>query len=156
MGIPSVVVNTTGFTAIAKAIGKSEGIHDLRVAEYPGAVGVHAEALIEKNVEDVLFQQIVDYLTKPRSGGVADAASANKPADDIVFDGSFDEINDYFKAQTWSDERPIIPPTRERVEAFLKHTKRALDEPIAILAQANLAATPRNIAANAGRAAVPR
>ncbi len=37
----------------------------------------------------------------------------------------------------------------ERVEAFLKHTDRAPDEQIAVLPQANLAATPWNIAANA-------
>ena len=46
-----MVVTTTGFTAIAKAVGKAEGITGLRVAEYPGAVGVHPEALVEKNVE---------------------------------------------------------------------------------------------------------
>ena len=42
LGIPSVVVTTTGFTNIAKAVGKAEGVSGLRVAEYPGAVGVHA------------------------------------------------------------------------------------------------------------------
>jgi hypothetical protein len=66
-----------------------------------------------------------------------------------VFEGTFDEIQDHFRRQLWSDELPIIPPTRERVEAFLKHTKRAPDEQIAVLPQANLAAVPWNIAANA-------
>jgi len=37
---------------------KAEGISGLRVAEYPGAVGVHPEALVEKMVERVLFDQI--------------------------------------------------------------------------------------------------
>ena len=44
---------------------------------------------------------------------------------------------------------PIVPPTIEKVEAFLKHTSRAPDEGIAVLPQANLQAVPRNIAANA-------
>ena len=44
---------------------------------------------------------------------------------------------------------PIVPPTRERVAAFLTHTQRTADEAIAVLPQANLVATPRNIAANA-------
>ena len=57
-----MVITTTGFTTIAKAIGKAEGITDLRVAEYPGAVGVHEETLVEKNVETVLFDQIVNCL----------------------------------------------------------------------------------------------
>jgi len=148
-GIPSVVVTTTGFTAIARAVGKAEGITGLRVAEYPGAVGVHPEALIEKNVETVLFDQIVGELTGTRAGEAQDASSAGRRADDIVYTGTFDEINDYFRKQLWSDELPIVPPTRERVEAFLKYTSHAPDDRIAVLPQANLAAVPWNIAANA-------
>jgi hypothetical protein len=144
-----VVVTTTGFTAIAKAVGKAEGITGLRVAEYPGAVGVHPEALVEKNVENVLFDQIVSELTQPRAGESREGLGSARNASDIVFEGDFDEINDYFKAQSWSDELPIIPPTLARVEAFLKHTTRRPDEQIAILPQANLAAVPLNIAANA-------
>ena len=144
-----MVVTTTGFTNIAKAAGRSEGIVDLRVAEYPGAVGVHAEALIENNVENVLFDRIVHELTRPRAADGTQSSAAARRASDIVFEGTFDEINDHFKRQLWSDELPIVPPTRERVEAFLAHTRRAPDERIAVLPQANLAAVPWNIAANA-------
>jgi len=147
-GIPSVVVTTTGFTNIAKAIGKAEGISSLRVAEYPGAVGVHPEALVEKNVETVLFDRIVDELTKPRAGDDQIALGGVRRADEIAFEGTYDEINDYFRQQSWTDELPIVPPTPERVEAFLKFTRRPPDAQIALLPQANLAATPRNIAAN--------
>lgn len=147
-GIPAVVVTTTGFTNIARAIGKSEGISDLRVAEYPGAVGVHAAALVEKNVQNVLFDRIVQCLTQPRAGEVEAPVSARR-GDEMVFEGTFEEINEHFKAQQWSDELPIIPPTPARVAAFLKYTNRKPDEQIAVLPQANLAATPRNIAANA-------
>jgi hypothetical protein len=148
-GIPSVVVTTTGFTNIARAVGKAEGITGLRVAEYPGAVGVHPEATIEKNVETVLFDRIVDELTKPRAGDDRIGLGATRRADEIVFTGTFDEIDEFFRAQSWSDELPIVPPTPERVEAFLRHTTRAPDEQIAVLPQANLAAVPWNIAANA-------
>ena len=148
-GIPAVVVTTTGFTTIAKSIGKSEGIANLRVAEYPGAVGVHPEELVDANVENVLFARIVGELTQPRVVTSTDSAANNKPADNIIFEGTFDEINAYFSERLWSDEMPIVPPTRERVEAFLMHTQRAADEAIAVLPQANLVATPRNIAANA-------
>ena len=144
-----MVVTTTGFTNIAKAAGRAEGLSNLRVAEYPGAVGVHPEALVEKNVETVLFDRIVDELTKPRAGESEQAAAVAKRAGEIVFEGTFDEIDEHFKRRLWSDELPIVPPTRERVQAFLKPTKRAPDEPIAVLPQANLAAVPWNIAANA-------
>lgn len=149
LGIPSVVITTTGFTTIAKAAGKAQGVTGLRVAEYPGAVGVHAESLVEENVEKVLFARIVHELTQPRASEAPSVAARSNTAGAIVFEGTFDEINDHFKQQLWSDELPIIPPTPERVAAFLKHTTRQPDEQIAVLPQANLAATPRNIAANA-------
>jgi hypothetical protein len=148
-GIPGVVVTTTGFTAIARAVGRAEGITGLRVAEYPGAVGVHAEALVEENVENVLFGRIVDELTRPKAGEAQDSAAGAARGNAIVFEGTFDEIDAHFRERLWSDGLPIVPPTPERVEAFLAHTARGPDDPIAVLPQANLAATPRNIAANA-------
>src|SRR5215510_4998297 len=102
MGIPSVVITTTGFTNIAKAAGRAEGIAGLRVAEYPGAVGVHPEALVEKNVESVLFDRIVNELTQARAGDGERAARAGRRASDIVCEGTFDEIDEHFKRQLWS------------------------------------------------------
>lgn len=148
LGIPGVVITTTGFTRIARAVAKAEGMSDVRIAEYPGAVGVHAEALVEKNVEDVLFGRIVEELTRPVQAAASCTSVAPRQADDIVFTGSFEEINDYFQSQEWTDNLPVIPPTVARVKEFLKHTNRAPDETIAVLAQANLRATPWNIAAN--------
>lgn len=148
LGIPGVVITTTGFTRIARAVAKAEGMADVRIAEYPGAVGVHAEALVEKNVEDVLFGRIVEELTRPVQAAAAGSSAAPRRADEIVFTGSFEEINDYFQKQEWTDNLPVIPPTVEKVKEFLKHTNRAADETIAVLAQANLRATPWNIAAN--------
>ena len=77
-----MVITTTGFTTIAKAVAKAEGMADVRIGEYPGAVGVHAEELVVKNVENVLFERIVEHLTKPRDGGrgVAPAVSRYVPA----------------------------------------------------------------------------
>ena len=97
MGIPSVVVTTTGFTAIAKAAGKAQGITGLRVAEYPGAVGVHNEALVEKNVETVLIDRIISELTAPRRADGEEPSSTERRPDAIVFEGSFDEINEHFR-----------------------------------------------------------
>lgn len=148
LGIPGVVITTTGFTTIAKAVAKAEGMTNLRIGEYPGAVGVHADDLVVKNVTEVLFPRIIDNLTKPLAGGAAGAVATRRP-DDIVYEGSFEAVNDYFRAQEWTDHLPIIPPTRERVEEFLKHTNRAPDECIAVLPQANLEANAWNIAANA-------
>ncbi len=147
--MPGVVITTTGFTAIAKAVAKAEGMAGARIGEYPGAVGVHPAELVEKNVEEVLFGRIVDCLTKPVAVDGAQASTAARAADAVIYEGSFDEVNAYFRAQQWTDELPIIPPTREKIEAFLKHTDRQPFERIAVLPQANLEAVPWNIAANA-------
>jgi hypothetical protein len=125
------------------------GVADLRIAEYPGAVGVHHQDEVRKNVEQVLFDRIIEGLTKtPATSGESAVTPSRKP-DEIVFHGNPDAVREFFREQQWSDGLPIIPPTLERVEAFLQYTDRAPDEPIAILPQANLAAMPWNIAANA-------
>ena len=132
-----------------EAVAKAEGMAGARIGKYPGAVGVHPAELVEKNVEEVLFGRIVDCLTRPVAADAAPAQSAVRGADTVVFEGSFEEVNAYFRAQEWTDGLPVIPPTRERIEAFLKHTDRKPFECIAVLPQANLEAVPWNIAANA-------
>ena len=149
VGIPAVVVTTTGFTTIAKAAAKAEGMNALRIAEYPGAVGVHPEELVVENVTNVLFDRIVEALTRPVNGEAAQSSGSGRLPNEIIYEGTFDEVNDYFRTREWTDELPIVPPTIERVEAFLKHTDRSPAETIAVLPQANLAAVPWNIAANA-------
>lgn len=118
------------------------------MAHYPGALGVHLDE-IKKNIKENLLDQIINGLTKPlgrpeQTGKKEAVAEAG-----IAYEGTLEEINQFFIEKEWSDGLPIVPPTPERVEAFLKYTDREPDETIAILPQANLAATPRNIAANA-------
>jgi hypothetical protein len=142
------VVTTTGFSTLARLTGKSGGVEDLRIAEYPGPLGIHTAEQIAHNIERTLIDRIVAGLT-----GADDAGTAAKPggADPraIVFTGTADEIMRYFAANEWTDGLPIMPPTVERVQEFLRHTDRAPDEAIAVLPSANLRATPWNIAVNA-------
>jgi hypothetical protein len=149
LGIPGVVVTTTGFTTIARAAAKAEGMTEIRIAEYPGAVGVHAEELVVKNVENVLFDRIVENLTRPLARSADEAEATPTRLEQIVFEGSFEAVNEHFRVKEWTDELPIVPPTVAKIEAFLKHTRRSPAERIAVLPQANLEATPWNIAANA-------
>jgi hypothetical protein len=143
-----VVVTLTGFTEVAHQAAKAMGVPDLRIAEYPGAVGVHHQDEVRKNVEQVLFDRIIEGLTRAPATSDETAVVPGRKPDDIVFRGDPDAVQAFFRQQQWTDGLPIIPPTRERVEAFLQHTDRAPDEPIAILPQANLTAMPWNIAAN--------
>ena len=70
------------------------------------------------------------------------------PPRDIVFSGTIDEINRLFIENEWSDGLPIIPPTVERVEAFLEFTDLDPDEVLAVLLPDSRAATVWSVAVN--------
>ncbi|MBX3665836.1 MAG: hypothetical protein KF834_09125 [Burkholderiales bacterium] len=142
-----MVVTTAGFSTLARFTGKAGGVPDLRIAEYPGPLGIHDEVQIERSIGQALIDQIVDGLTRVDSG--PRAAHAGRDPRAIVFAGSVEEISHHFMTKEWSDGLPIIPPTIDRIEAFLKFTDRPPDEPVAVLPSANLQATPWNIAVNA-------
>ena len=146
LGIPSAVVTVPGFQTVGLAAARAAGVPDVPIVEYPGAIGMdHAE--IREKIKSVLFDRIVNALTKPVKPSVRGKVTG-WDSKAIVCSGSFDQINEYFRENEWTDGLPIVPPTRERVEQFLKYTDRPPDEVIAVLPQARLRATPWNLAAN--------
>ena len=62
---------------------------------------------------------------------------------------SWEEVNDYYFKQGWTDGLPIVPPTEERVAAMLQYTDRDPDEVIAVLEPKRGVATVEKIAVNA-------
>lgn len=146
LGIASVVVTLTNFVTVAQLAAEAAGIENLSIAEYPGAIGVHLPEIRDR-ITNVLFDRIVSGLTKPATRQPSTVAVTWDPQE-IVCRGNFEEVNHFFKANEWTDGLPIVPPTRQRIEAFLACTDRATDEEVAILAQANRRAVPWNIAVN--------
>jgi hypothetical protein len=67
---------------------------------------------------------------------------------EIVFEGSFEDVNRLFLENGWSDGLPIVPPTREKIAAFLSFTDRAPDDVIGTLLPDNRKATVWNVAVN--------
>ena len=142
-----MVVTTTGFSGLARFTGKAGGVPDLRIAEYPGPLGIHDATQIERNVGKGLIDQIVEGLT---GGSAAKAAATNERVPDaIVFTGTAEEVSRHFMQNEWSDGLPVVPPTIAQIEKFLKFAHHAPHDQIAVLPSANLQATPWNIAANA-------
>jgi hypothetical protein len=74
----------------------------------------------------------------------AEAVAARFEAPDDL-----DEINRIYRDRRWSDGLPVVPPTVERVERMLRHTKRARNEIVARIAPGFGAATVERIAINA-------
>lgn len=136
-----------GFTRSVKAIGKQAGL-DLRVATYPGVISTHERATIAKNIEDILVDQIVKQLTAEGSPDETPVAGRDPGDRDIVFAGTFEEVNEYFLRNLWSDGLPVVPPTLEKIEAFLKFTDRSPDEVLGIMHPSLAAGTIWNVAVN--------
>lgn len=136
----------TGFTGQAAQIGKGFGFPQLRVAEYPGHIGTQSADQRLKNYAEVLLPQIVKLLTEPLK---AQTLKVTEPAlRDIVFSGSFEEVNQFFYSRQWSDGLPIVPPTIEKIEEFLRYTDSSPDEELGVFLPSNRQATVWTVAVN--------
>jgi hypothetical protein len=136
------------FVISAKATGKAAGMPDIRVAVYPGAIAVHPTEDVEKNIRESVFPQIIKLLTEPIAKIATPASKAVSKEHAIVFEGSFEEVNDFFYSKQWTDGLPIVPPTAEKVAEFLKYTDRAADEALGVLHPSLNKATVNSVAIN--------
>ncbi|MFC1905706.1 hypothetical protein ACFLXL_02735 [Chloroflexota bacterium] len=144
-GVPAVSIVSTGFLEQAKMIGKGQGLLSPAIAEYPGVIFTDSEEDLRRKVEDVLVNNIIEAFAQP----VEKVVETNEPEQsDIIFEGTLDEVQNYFYEKLWTDGLPIIPPTPERVEKFLKFTERYPDEVIGVLLPENREATVWNVAVN--------
>jgi hypothetical protein len=157
LGIPSVMIAAPGFVRQAKSAAGAAGLASLRVAEYPGAFASHSREELLENTRKVLWPQVVKGLTDPaapaESGGADDAGGAGAGA--VVLSGTFDEIQRVFLDSGWTDGLPIVPPTPDRVAAFLKFTDLPPDRSLGAIPPAQREATVRHVAANGVMAGCP-
>ncbi|MBI3068297.1 MAG: hypothetical protein HYY79_05310, partial [Betaproteobacteria bacterium] len=75
-------------------------------------------------------------------------ADAEPEPGQVVFGGTLREVQEHFHRKLWSDGLPVIPPTREEVEAFLKFTDRDPGEVIRVVPQEGREASILSIAVN--------
>ena len=147
-GLPTVTIAIgDGFARSVKAIGKQAGL-DLRVATYPGVISTHERPTIARNIDAVLADQIVRELTDSASRRETSTEDREPQARDIVFSGTFEQVNGFFLQNQWSDGLPIVPPTIDKVEAFLRFTDRAPEEVLGVMHPSLAAATVWNVAVN--------
>ena len=145
-GFPTTSVIISGFIPQGKAVAKSQGLENLSIAEYPGVVMTDSKEGLRNKVETVLVGNVIRGLTTAPSG---ESAQVSEPGmRDIVYKGDLRQVNEYFYRNLWSDGLPIIPPTLEEVERFLKFTARPPEELIGVLLPENREATIWNIAVN--------
>jgi hypothetical protein len=144
-GIPSSTLVCEGFLGLASAASIGLGYPNMPVARVVGHPGVQSRDMLKKNTLEVTLDRVIDnLLAAPQQ-----AASGGEPGPrDVIARGSFEEINEYFYANGLSDGLPIVPPTRERVEQFLRHTGRDPAESLGTLLPDSRAATVWSVAVN--------
>jgi len=118
---------------------------NIPLALVPGHIGAQSDAEIRRNILEVTTQQVIDNLT--RAPAAAGEQSEPGPRD-IVVKGGFREVNRYFYEHELSDGLPIVPPTREEIESFLRFTGRDPDEILGVLLPDRRAATIWSVAVN--------
>lgn len=124
-GIPSVSIVCKGFEGQASATARGHGFDHLYLAVTTSHVDSQTYDEMVADFVTSTVDQIIGGLVAGTEGDEiadadgADSASAEPVATDIVASGTIDEINARFVERGWSDGLPIIPPTRDRVEAFL-------------------------------------
>jgi len=144
-GVPTASIVLTGFLGQADAVATSEGMANLAIAEYPGVLITDSDDTLKNKVEEVLSNNIVQGLTSPPK----EVEEITEPAaPDIVFEGTLEEVTNFFEENLWTDGLPIIPPTVAQIEKFLEFTDRGPHEVIGILRPENREATVWNIAVN--------
>lgn len=137
-GVPATTIVASSFLMQAAVNARGEGMSELGVSEFPGMIMTQSAEELRRNVSEVLVPNIIRELTKP----VASAAKLDEPEPrSIVFRGTLDEVNEHFLRNHWSDGLPIVPPTIERIEAFLRFTDRDPDEVLGVIQPANREAT---------------
>ena len=102
---------------------------NLPVATIVGHPGAQSNEEIRENVKAVTAAQVIEnLLSQP---GEVELPEEPGPRD-IVFSGSFEEVNAHFYEKEWSDGLPIVPPTIAKIEEFLSFTDRDPDEVLGI------------------------
>src|SRR3954454_14627442 len=148
-GVPAVGIFGASFRPMAEILGEQAGLPDHRLIGYPGVMATAGGEQLTLVAQSVLTPLIERGLTHPLE---APAAAATATAGDdglvVIFSGELDEVHDHFYERGWTDGLPIIPPTPDRVEAFLACTSRAADEVLGVLAPEQRPATITSVAVN--------
>ena len=135
IGIPSVTIAGPGFAEQVAVTAANNGVAVARVAVYPGAFASHSTDELLENTRNVLWPRIREALTVPVAGSERRSpeihAHANPEA--VVFSGGIDEVNSYFSEMGWSDGLPVVPPTMDRINEFLRYGGLEADTPVAVL-----------------------
>lgn len=127
LGIPTVSLIGNAFIKQADVVSRGLGL-PLAYAEYPGAPMIDGPEALSAKVRNTLAPGVIKGLTQGRDTPGSATVETEPAPGSVIMSGTLDEIQEFFYRKLWTDGMPIIPPTRERVNAFLKYTERDANE----------------------------
>ena len=144
-GIPSATLVCESFMTLSKAASQGLGYPNIAVAPVRGHPGLQSKEALQQNVRELTLDGVLNALLKMPA---AVTVGGEPGARDVICSGTFEEVNEYFLKHELSDGLPIVPPTVEKVEVFLRHTDREPDEVLGVMLPDNRAATVWSVAVN--------
>jgi hypothetical protein len=145
-GVPSVSLVCEGFMGQAATTSVGIGMPNLPLAIVPGHVDVQSVEELKANIIRVTLERVINGLTALPAEVTSLGA---EPAPwDVVFTGTFEEVNRLFYENQWSDGLPIVPPTIAKVQEFLRFVDREPDETVGVVSPDNRKATVWSVAVN--------
>lgn len=155
-GLPTVSWVAVGFEEDARFSAEVFGCPDIPFAVVPLPFTNGDPVRIAQMVDDALPRVIEGLTTAPTAERVRPALEhLTLCADEtITYEGDdllacFDVMNAHFVANGWSDGMPLVPPTREKVDAMVAASERAADDVVGVFAPGMGIGTVEKIAANA-------
>jgi len=145
LGIPTASIIGSAFLKQAEVVSKGLGV-PLAIGVYPGTPMVDGEDVLRAKVEETLAPALLRGLTGAAPEEAQSEAEVAPGA--VAFSGTLDEVEEHFHRKLWTDGLPVVPPTRDRVDAFLAFTDRTPDEVLAVVPQEGREATILSIAVN--------
>ena len=144
-GYPTSSLTCEGFLRQAAATSVGLGMPDIPIALVPGHIGTKSPEQLQRDILEVTTQAVIENLTvTPAAKG-----DASEPGPrDIVVRGGFKEVNRYFYEHEYSDGLPIVPPTRDEIDSFLRFVDRDPGEILGVLLPDRRAATVWSVAVN--------
>ena len=158
IGIPAVAVGAPTFIAQLRSTGVNRGVPVLRTAEYPGAFASHSEEELRRYTREVVWPQIVPALTEPitKEEAARYATDGKRPYDEVIYTGTFDEVQEFCQVNGWTDGLPVVPPTDAAVREYLRFTPYAAEETLGVYPLAYRECTVYTAVVNAVMAGVPK
>jgi hypothetical protein len=152
-GIPTVTILSDGFQHDSDASARAFGMGPLpRVVVpkvYNNITTEEAQAQTGPVVPDIIKLLTTQVSGEALEESAVQAAQARRETfSDTDQMGAFEAFNSAYLERDWGDGFPLIPPTRERVEAMLRGTTLPPDEVVCTLPPGNGIVTVQKIAVN--------